>query len=66
MGKTGRNERRKVAAQYLNGIALAVIASAAVGPLVTGKGDLGTVAAAVAISLTMHALARWAVARVED
>ena len=66
MGKTGRNERRKVAAQYLNGIALAVISLGVLGPLITGKGDLGTVSAAVAISFAAHALARWAVFRVED
>ena len=66
MGKTGRNERRKVAAQYLNGIALAVIASGVLGPLVTGNGGLGTITAAVAVSLAMHALARRVVAGVED
>lgn len=66
MGKSGRNEQRKVAAQYLNGIALAVIASGVLGPLVTGSGGLGTITVAVAISLTLHVLARCAVAAVED
>lgn len=66
MGKTGRNERRKVAAQYLNGIALAVIVSGVLGPLVTGSGGLGTITAAIVISLAMHALARRVVAGVED
>lgn len=66
MGKTGRNERRKVAAQYLNGIALAVIVSGVLGPLVTGSGGLGTITAAIVISHAMHALARRVVAGAED
>ncbi|HTN63376.1 MAG TPA: hypothetical protein VL147_17790 [Devosia sp.] len=32
MEKSGRNERRKVAAQYLNGIAIAVLVTGVVSP----------------------------------
>lgn len=66
MGKAGRNERRKVAAQYLNGIALAVIASGFLGPLMTGNGDLRIAATAIVVSFGLHMLAGQSVALVED
>lgn len=38
MGKAGRNERRKVAAQYLNGLASAVVAAGVLVPAAAGQG----------------------------
>lgn len=66
MGKAGRNERRKVAAQYLNGLASAVVAAGVLGPAAAGQGNLAIAAVAASISVALHALARWTVAQVED
>lgn len=66
MGKAGRNELRKMGGQYLNGVAVAMLAAGAIAP---GFGDgLSPLAMVVVVtcSVALHFLARAAVSGVED
>lgn len=47
-------EVKRTAAQFLNGMALAVLVGAAIGPLAAASAVFPTVAAAIAISLGLH------------
>lgn len=50
-------EVKRTAAQFLNGMALAVLAAGAIGPMATATAILPSAAVAVAISLGLHGLA---------
>lgn len=52
-------EVRRTAAQFLNGAAVAVLATGAIGPLAMATAIIPSVAAAVAVSLCLHGLALW-------
>jgi hypothetical protein len=54
------NEARKITAQYLNGLAVAILASF-VGALLTGKASMTAAALAVLSSLLVHLCAVWLV-----
>ncbi|MFK4810897.1 hypothetical protein ACI3KW_11855 [Devosia sp. ZW T5_3] len=50
-------EVKRTAAQFLNGMALAVLAAGAIGPIAMATAMLPSVAVAVSISLGLHGLA---------
>jgi hypothetical protein len=67
MGKTGRNEARKATANYLNGIAIAVMAGAIVGPAIQGQFyTIARLVITLCISLALHGIARLVVRPSED
>ena len=66
MDKSSRNERRKVAAQYLNGVAIAVLVTGVVGPALGQFSEARTIVVAVLASLALHITARQAVRHIED
>jgi cytochrome c biogenesis protein CcdA len=66
MGKAGRNEMKRVAANFLNGAAVAMLAAGCIGPVVAEVMDLGLSACAVLASAVMHAMALSIVGDVED
>lgn len=66
MDKSSRNERRKVAAQYLNGIAIAVLVTGVVGPALGQFSEARTIVVAILASLALHLAARQAVGYIED
>jgi hypothetical protein len=65
-GKTGRNERRKAVATTLNAVAVAIVISAVVQPLSSGRVDWGRVAGAVGAFLVFQGLLHYVLTRVED
>ena len=66
MEKSSRNERRKVAAQYLNGVAVAALVAGAVSPALAQVNDGYAIAVSAMISLALHIAARQAVKGIED
>lgn len=57
MSEAGQNEARKVAAGFLNGIAVAVLAAGLITPLIGQDLQIWRSIAAVAIALGAHGLA---------
>lgn len=66
MGKAGRNETKKVAANFLNGAAIATLSIGYLGPMVGHEIEFWQSALAVAISAIAHAMALRAVCNIED
>lgn len=66
MSKAGRNEMKRVAANFFNGAAVAVLAAGCIGPVVAEVMDLRLSALAVLVSAIMHAMALNVVGDVED
>ena len=48
---------KRTVAQFLNGVALAVLAAGAIGPVAMANAMFPSVAAAIVISLCLHGLA---------
>jgi hypothetical protein len=66
MSKAGRNEVRRTAANFLNGVATALVATGYLAPMVAGQ-SLGWMAVAVILaSAALHALATRVVKTLED
>ena len=66
MGKAGRNEMRRMAANFFNAAAVALLAAGFIGPLVSlGRGGW-VVAVPVLVSAALHAAALCLVRNVED
>jgi hypothetical protein len=66
MSKAGRNEMKRVAANFLNGAAVAMLAAGWIGPFIAQDAKVWMSALAVLISATMHTLALCLVRNVED
>ena len=66
MGKAGRNEMKRAAANFFNGAAVAVLTAGFIGPIVAEEVDLRLSALAVLASAIMHAMALNIVGDVED
>lgn len=54
MGKAGRNESKRVAANFLNGIAVALLMAGCIGPLLACDGRIWLVALAIIGSAAIH------------
>ena len=54
MGKAGRNETKRVAANFLNGIAVALIVAGSIGPLLAGEERVWLPVSALIASAAMH------------
>ena len=54
MGKAGRNESKRVAANFLNGFAVALLMAGCIGPLLAGSGRMWLAALAVMASAAIH------------
>lgn len=65
-GKAGRNERRKAIATTLNALAVALVISAVVQPLTSGRLNMGLVVGALAFFLVLQGFLHYVLARVED
>jgi hypothetical protein len=66
MGKAGRNETKRVAANFLNGGAVAVLVTLCIGPIVANQWDLRIFALGGLASAILHAMALRTVRDVED
>ncbi len=66
MGKAGRNEMKRVGANFLNGAAVAMLAAGCIGPVVGQKSEIWISVLAVLVSATLHALALRLVGNVEE
>jgi hypothetical protein len=66
MGKAGRNEMKRVAANFLNGAAVALLTGGCIGPLVAQSTPSWILAVAVLISAALHATALRVVGNIED
>ena len=66
MGKSGRNETKRVAANFFNGVAVAMLAAACIGPIVANHTDLRVFALGVLASAILHAMALRVVGDIED
>lgn len=66
MGKAGRNESRRTAANFLNGIAVALLMVGYVGPLVAGDSRIWVAHLAIVASATAHFAAVRIAAGIED
>lgn len=53
-------DARRTLAHFLNSLAVAVLATGAIGPAVLGTFNVGIAAVAVAFGLVLHAAALWA------
>ena len=50
-------ESRRTVAQFLNGVAVAVVATMLLAPMAGGKVDIGTAILGALCALTLHAMA---------
>lgn len=50
-------EGRRTVAQFLNGVAVAVVATMLLAPMAGGKVDIGTAVLGAMFALTLHAMA---------
>ena len=50
MGKAGRNETKRMTANFLNGSAVAILAAGAIGPVMANRPDFCTFALSVLAS----------------
>jgi hypothetical protein len=66
MGKAGRNEAKRVAANFLNGAAVAVVATGYIGPLMAGASNAWAAVAVILVSAGLHLLAARVVTGIED
>lgn len=57
MGKAGRNESKRIAANSLNGAAVAILAACCIGPAVTRNADVAICVLPVLASTVTHLLA---------
>ncbi|WP_127754364.1 hypothetical protein [Devosia sp. 1566] len=56
-------EGRRTVAQFLNGVAVAVVATMLLAPMAGGKVDIGTAVLGAMCALTLHAMALFVAAR---
>lgn len=66
MGKAGRNEVRRVAANFLNGAAVAMLSAGGIAPVVVDQMDFRIFILAVVASAIIHVTALRVVREVED
>ena len=66
MGKAGRNEMKKATAGFLNGVAVAVLASGCIIPVFGQNQWLSSSLCAVVGGLCLHLVARMMVRHIEE
>ena len=66
MGKAGRNEAKRVAANFLSGIAVALIVAGCIGPLLAGEERVWLPVSALIASAAMHWMAQMFASDLED
>ena len=66
MGKAGRNEMRRMAANFFNGAAVALLTAGFIAPSLSQDTRAWALAAALLIGATLHATALCIVRNIED
>lgn len=66
MGKSGRNEMKRVAANFLNGAAVALLMAGYLGPLMAGDNRIWIAVLAIFSSMATHSMAVRLVSDLED
>ena len=66
MGKAGRNEVKRVAANFFNGAAVALLTAGFIGPLMSQGTRSWVLPAAVVFGAALHAMALCLVRNIED
>lgn len=66
MGKAGRNETKRVAANFLNGVAIALLMAGCISPLLAGDERLWLAALAIIVSAAIHTAAVMLAGDLED
>ena len=66
LGKANRNERRRALGATLNAMSVAVVISAVLQPLTSGKLDIERVVLATGVFVVLQIVLHYVLARVED